>query len=292
VYVRSTRSGDKVRHQNFGTGLAAEAAAALDELRRADRDAQRAVRANCRQKWDETAAPLRELAVGTDLLLTMTLLGLGYHRHDRGRWRRRRQPLMATSNSTNTPPPPTAGADVIKVLSELKARAEAGDAAAAGEIGRVLDAHPELWRRYGDLARDIRSAWLRLAAGGELLKVECVRKHVAEMERELTGPGAGRLEKLLADRVVACWLQLHLADAEAASAAERGNVGLRKDAVARRALAERMFQSATKALSLHQNLTRPRPSPTDLLRPVDEKAPASSRSTFESRRSMDGVGVG
>jgi hypothetical protein len=62
--------------------------------------------------------------------------------------------------------------------------------------------------------------------------------------------------------------------------------------MARRALAERMFQSATKALSLQQNLTRPRPSPTDLLKPVREQAPSGRRSTFESRSSMAGVGVG
>jgi hypothetical protein len=53
-----------------------------------------------------------------------------------------------------------------------------------------------------------------------------------------------------------------------------------------------MYQAALKALSVHQSLTRPRPSPADLLRPVDEQAPASSRSTFESRRNMAGVGVG
>jgi hypothetical protein len=290
VYVRSTRSGDKVRHENFGTGPAAEAAAALDERRRREREANRDAREKRRQEWDETSAPLRKLADGTDLLLAAKLLELGYHRHSRGRWRARRQPLMATADSTNAPPPPpTAAPDVLQVLGELKARAEAGDTTAVEQIGRVLDAHPDLWRRYGDLARDLRSAWLRLAAGGELLKVACVRKYVAEMERELTGPAASRLEKLLAERVIACWLQLQLGDAEAAVAAKGSNAGLRKDAVARQALAERMFEKASKALATHQALVKPRLSPIDLAQPVAETAPAARRSEFESSRRMVGV---
>ena len=68
VYVRSTRSGDKVRHENFGTGPAAEAAAALDERRRREREANRDAREKRRQEWDETSAPLRKLADGTDLV--------------------------------------------------------------------------------------------------------------------------------------------------------------------------------------------------------------------------------
>jgi hypothetical protein len=180
----------------------------------------------------------------------------------------------------------------MQILGELKARAEAGDATAVEQIGRVLDAHPDVWRRYGDLARDLRSAWLRLAAGGELLKIECVRKYVAEMERELTGPAASRLEKLLGERVIACWLQLQLGDAEAAAAANGHNAGLRKDAVDRQALAARMFEKASKALATHQALVKPRLSPIDLVQQVEEKAPAGRHSAFEPRRGMAGVGVG
>ena len=76
------------------------------------------------------------------------------------------------------------------------------------------------------------------------------------------------------------------------AAAKGSDAGLRKDADARRALAERMLEKASKALAAHQALVKPRPSPTDLLRPVEEKAPASHHSAFDSRRSMAGVGVG
>jgi hypothetical protein len=292
VYIRSTRSGGRVRHQYFPAGAGAEAAAALDERRRRERDAQRDAREKRRREWDETNGPLGELAVGTDLLLAAKLLGLGYHRHDRGRWRARRRPLMKTANSTNAAPPPTAAPDVMQVLGDLEARAEAGDATAVEQISKVLDSHPEIWRRYGDLGRRIRSAWLRLAAGGEPVRIECTRKYVAEMEGELVGPNDGRLAKLLADRVVACWLQLQIADGETVAEANGSNAGLRKDAVARRALAERMFEKATKALATHQALVKPRLSPIDLVRPVDEKSPAARRSEFESSRRMAGVGVG
>lgn len=292
VYVRSTRTGSRVRHEYFPAGAAAEAAAALDERRRRERAAQRDAREKCRRAWHQTAGPLSDLAAGTDLLLAARLLQLGYHRHDRGRWRARREPLMTTGNPTNTTPPPTAAPDVMEVLGELKARAEAGDATAVEQIGRVLDAHPDVWRRYGDLGRQIRSAWLRLAAGGEPVRIECTRKYVAEMEAELVGPNDGRLAKLLADRVVACWLQVQIADAEAAATASGSNAGLRKDAVARQALAERNLERAAKALATHQALVKPRLSPIDLARPVAETAPAGRHSEAESRRGMVGVGNG
>src|SRR5438876_5148156 len=105
VYVRSTRSGGNVRHEYFRAGPAAEAAAALDERRRRERDAQRNAREKRRREWGKANEPLGELAIGTDLLLAARLLELGYHRHDRGPWRARRQPLMKTANSTNTTPP-------------------------------------------------------------------------------------------------------------------------------------------------------------------------------------------
>jgi hypothetical protein len=104
-----------------------------------------------------------------------------------------------------------------------------------------------------------------------------------------------QLERLLVSRVGAAYVALQVADIEAAAAASHSGKDaalVRRDSLSRLATCERMYQAALKALSVHQSLTRPRPSPADLLRPVDEKAPASSRSTIDSRRSMAGMGVG
>jgi hypothetical protein len=118
---------------------------------------------------------------------------------------------------------------------------------------------------------------------------------VAEIEKNLSRPDATQLEQLLVKRIGAAYLALQVADIEAAAAANQSGkdaAHIRRDALGRLASAERMFQAAAKALTLYQTVTRPRPSPADLLKPVDEGAPASQRSTFESRRSMAGVGVG
>jgi len=69
-----------------------------------------------------------------------------------------------------------------------------------------------------------------------------------------------------------------LADAEAVATANGRNAGLRKDALVRRSLAERMFERSMRTLATHQALVKPRPSPADLLRPVAETAPAGRKS--------------
>jgi hypothetical protein len=154
--------------------------------------------------------------------------------------------------------------------------------------------NPKFWLEYGELTRAVRLAWAKRATGGDALRAECLLRRVEEIEKNLSRPDASQLEALLVSRVGAAFLAVQVADIEAAAAANNDGKDaalLRRDTLARLAVSERMYQSSIKALSLYQTMTRPRPSPADLLKPVDEGAPASQRSAFESRRSM-GVGVG
>jgi hypothetical protein len=203
---------------------------------------------------------------------------------------------MPTTASTAPQPPSAAdGNAVLKRLVELSELAQRGDGAALAELGEILDVNEKFWQKYGDLSRPVRLAWAKRAAGHDCLRAECLLRRVEELEKNLCRPDASQLELLLVSRVGAAHVALQLAEIEAAGAANAPGPGaavLRRDTLARLAATERMYQSSLKALSVHQTLTRPRPSPADLLRPVDEKAPASRRSTFESRRSTAGVGVG
>ena len=89
-YTRSTRRGGRVERHYIGVGPAAEAAAAGDELRRAERcESREAARAEEARAAGLTR-PLEELSAALDLLTAATLAGLGFHRHDRGVWRRKR----------------------------------------------------------------------------------------------------------------------------------------------------------------------------------------------------------
>jgi hypothetical protein len=82
----------------------------------------------------------------------------------------------------------------------------------------MLDQHPEIWRHIGDLAVQVEIAWVDLICGKDDGMKECVLRKVRELKAELGGPSPSPLERLLAERVTACWLQLHQADAAAAQA--------------------------------------------------------------------------
>jgi hypothetical protein len=90
-YTRTRREGGRVVREYVGTGPAAEAAAALDERRRAGRRAQAEARKAEEASWRDAEAPLRQLEVVTKVLMAAALIVAGFRQHDRGAWRRRRE---------------------------------------------------------------------------------------------------------------------------------------------------------------------------------------------------------
>jgi hypothetical protein len=66
----------------------------------------------------------------------------------------------------------------------------------------LLDATPEVWPAYGDLARVAEDAWVELVSGPNLLLKESLRRKLAELKSELpSDPAASPLEQLLVERV-------------------------------------------------------------------------------------------
>src|SRR5262249_22615083 len=59
-------------------------------------------------------------------------------------------------------------------------------------------------------------ALVKHAAGGNPLLAESLTRKVEELKTELAGRAPSPLERLLAERGAACWLQLHFHDALAA----------------------------------------------------------------------------
>jgi hypothetical protein len=143
------------------------------------------------------------------------------------------------------------------MLTLLSQRAQFGDAKAVDAIGKVLDEHPHVWQEHGDLGRQLRSQWLRLAAGADPVKTESVRRQVAVLEQGWTDPSAGPAGRLLAARAATCFLVVQLADAEVSTAANSKDPARLREAMARQAKAEQMFQASLKSLAAHQALTRP-----------------------------------
>jgi hypothetical protein len=98
-------------------------------------------------------------------------------------------------------------------LQELVRRAQQGDRSVLPELREALDANPKLWQSYGDLALQAQAIWLDLIAGKDLALQECVLRKLEAMRADLAGPAPTPLEKLLVERVAACWLQTMYADA-------------------------------------------------------------------------------
>jgi hypothetical protein len=175
------------------------------------------------------------------------------------------------STTTTTPPKQEGEDQVLERLQRLVQRAEGGDETVLGELRVALNANPWVWERYGDLAKQSQGAWLQLVAGNNLLLLESARRKAEQLRAELAGPAPSPLERLLIERVVACWLQVHYSDASYAQL--KGNSPAQHTAALQRQnSAQQRYLQAVKALATVRKLLRPAPSPLDLaMRPVPEQ---------------------
>jgi hypothetical protein len=121
----------------------------------------------------------------------------------------------------NKPTPPATKSPEVERLEALVKRARQGDESAVPELRQLLDRCPELWKRCGDLAAQAQQGWLNLVGGVDLVCKESFRRQLDEMRLQLAGTDPTPLESLAVQRVLACWVQVHFADALAAQAQER-----------------------------------------------------------------------
>jgi hypothetical protein len=173
----------------------------------------------------------------------------------------------------------------------LLQRAQDGDPSVLPQLRELLDGRPELWRRFGDLAGHVKEALLSLAGGKSLLVQESLRREMLDLWSELAGPSPSRVVKLLADRVVICWAQCHLADLDALQK-ERGGAPQAAHAERRQSAAQTRYLAALKQLEVVRRLVRPPLSPLDLARrPVEETAGPPAALRARAGVAPDGVPV-
>jgi len=173
----------------------------------------------------------------------------------------------------------TTEAEILERLQALVKRAEQGDESALPTLRAALDANPWVWERYGDLAQQARAAWLQLIAGPNLLLRESVERKAEQLRSELAGTGPSPLERLLVERVVACWLQVQYADAAYAQQTSP-SPGQHTAALKRQAGSHQRYLHSIKTLGTVRKLLRPALSPVDLaLRPIAESRPAKAYKT-------------
>ena len=102
--------------------------------------------------------------------------------------------------------------------------------------------------------------------------LESTQRKAAQLRAELAGPEPSRLERLLVERIVSCWLQTNYADSAYAQLPKGANPAQHTAALQRQNSAQQRYLQAVKALATVRKLLRPGLSPVDLaLRPVPEQ---------------------
>ena len=120
---------------------------------------------------------------------------------------------------------PTKGEEVSRSRSELLnelrllvARANEGDEEAPHRIRRALEERSDSAQILSNIvAKRAERLFVGRICGDDLLLKEALSLQLQEMRKEVAGTDPSPLERLLAERVVACWLQLQQAEATCAA---------------------------------------------------------------------------
>ncbi|WP_165252751.1 hypothetical protein [Paludisphaera soli] len=230
-YYHPRRVGGRVVKGYHGSGAPAQLAADLiAEVRDLRADRVRA-RAAARARLDDLDRATAELDAICDMTSEAARAAGGGAMHG--------------SDAEGPQGAPNAEIDEIRGL--LTDARRGGDEALA-RLRAALDRRPEIWRRLGDLAAHVERSWIGELAGPDAALAEIFARKAADLRRELGGAAASPLERLLVDRVVACWLQVHHADL--AAARPGGATAEGRDRLTRRqSAAERRYVGAIEALA-------------------------------------------
>jgi hypothetical protein len=94
-------------------------------------------------------------------------------------------------------------------LLALTDRAQKGDKTALPDLRQLLKEPALVDALGGDLAKQAQLALINKFSGENLMLRESVTRKLELMRNELAGPNPAPLERLLIERIVACWLHLH-----------------------------------------------------------------------------------
>jgi hypothetical protein len=91
----------------------------------------------------------------------------------------------------------------------LTDRAQKGDKTALPALRELLKEPSAVDLLGGDLAKQAQLTLINKLAGQNLLFKESLTRKLELLRAELAGPNPTPLERLLVERIVACWLHLH-----------------------------------------------------------------------------------
>jgi hypothetical protein len=260
-YTRSKKIGGRVIREYVGSGPLAELAVLMDEEDRLRREEEAEAWRDDRERLEALEAPIAELCEITETLAQAALLAAGYHQHKRGEWRKRRvsstqkQPMaksVATKHSAKDGQSETPTKDILAVLE----RAQEGDRSALPELKTFIHRVPKDVRVI-NLAKMAEESLLTSSVGKDLMTKELMSRELETMRQEIAGPSPTPLERLLVERVVACWHQLQ--DAEIIYHQNRKKLTIRQSEYHQRRLdrLHRRYLSAIRTLVQVRKLLKP-----------------------------------
>jgi hypothetical protein len=148
-------------------------------------------------------------------------------------------------------------ADRQATLRALVKRADVGDRTALPAVREIFDSVPDLWSAYGDLATAAQNTMIDVVAGRSVLSREGLRKKLAGMRAELAGPNASPLERLLVERIVACWLLSYQADLAYTRSLKRPSLSESERYQRRQDRAAKQYLYALRSLAVVRRLLAP-----------------------------------
>lgn len=144
----------------------------------------------------------------------------------------------------------------IEELQKVLKRAQSGDTATLPVLRKLLEDPAAIDHFGGNLAQQAEASFIETAAGENLAFKEALRRKLEILRDELSGPNPTPIERLLVERIVACWLQVQDADVRYAQAK---NLSIPWGEYYQRRMdrAHRRYLSAIKTLAVVRKLALP-----------------------------------
>jgi hypothetical protein len=171
---------------------------------------------------------------------------------------------------------------VPKTTEEFKAllrRAHAGDETTLPVVRKMLENPAHIASFGANLAESVVSSFAEAMGGNNVSFREALRRKLEMMREELLGENPTPVERLLVERIAACWLQVQ--DAELRYAQHQKDLSVRQGDYYQRRMdsANRRLLAAVKALALVRKLAIPALQVNIAKKQVNVVVPASTAST-------------
>jgi hypothetical protein len=154
---------------------------------------------------------------------------------------------------SNDKPQPTTVTPLIEKLKAALKRATDDNPKTVAQLTKFFDDHPGFWQTCGDLAGATRAGWIGLITGNNVVLREAILRQLDALKKELEGPNPSAMERLLIERILATFLHVQHADANA-SPGDNASIKQAAFAVHRQDQAHRRHMSALSALATYRKV--------------------------------------